>query len=114
MSAHKASLINGFILVLMGIWGAYSTNFSAPTAFIPVAFGLLILIFNNYLKRENKLMSHVIVGLTVLILIALAMPLSRALKTDSNTAMVRILIMMASCFYALYYFIQSFRQARKS
>ena len=114
MKAHTASLINGLVLVIMGLWGAMATDFNSPTAFIPVGVGFIILLLNNYMKKEDKVISHIIVVLTVLIALALIMPLRRAISTDNTMALVRMILMILSCILAIWYFIQSFRSARST
>lgn len=114
MKAHTASLINGLVLVVMGLWGALATNFNSPTAFIPVGIGFIILLLNNFMKKEDKVISHIIVVLTLLIALALIMPLKRAIETENTMAMVRVILMVLSCLLAIWYFIQSFRAARST
>lgn len=112
MTAHRASLINGMVLVLLGAWGAFSSNFASPTAFIPVVVGVIILALNNYIKKEDKVMSHIVVVLTFLIMLALIMPLKGAFGRENTMAIVRISGMILSCIYAMVYFIRSFKAAR--
>ena len=111
MNAHKASLINGFILVLIGAWGAFESNYS-PTSFIPVVAGVIILILNNGVKAENKVIAHIVVVLTFLLIFAFAMPFMAAMKDGRTLAMVRVGIMILSCIFAMIYFIKSFKAAR--
>lgn len=112
MNAASASLSNGMILVAVGLWGAYATNW-APTAFIPVVFGIIILALNGGVRKQNKVIAHIAVALTLLVLIALFKPLMGALE-KGGAATFRIVIMQVSSLIAMIFFIKSFRDARKA
>lgn len=112
MNAATASLANGIILVAIGLWGAYASDWS-PTSFIPVAFGAILLALNGGVRKENKVIAHIAVVLTLLILLSLFMPLRGALERG-GAAPIRIVIMMLSSLVAMIYFIKSFRDARKA
>ncbi len=112
MNAATASLSNAFILIVIGLWGAYATNW-APTSFIPVAFGVILLALNGGVRKENKVIAHIAVLLTLIVLVALFMPLMSALERG-GTAPIRIVIMQLSSLVAMIFFIKSFRDARKA
>lgn len=110
MNAASASLLNGLVLLLVGLWGSYETGW-APTSFIPVVAGVIILALNGGVKKENKVIAHVAVVLTLLIGLALIMPLMKSLDRE-GLGTIRIVIMMLSCLIAMIYFIKSFKAAR--
>jgi len=110
MNAASASLSNGMILIAMGVWGAYDTNW-APTAFIPVVFGVILLALNGGVRKQNKVIAHIAVALTLLVLIALFKPLMGAIE-KGGPAVFRIGLMQVSCVFAMIFFIKSFRDAR--
>lgn len=112
MNAASASLSNGMILIAVGIWGASATNW-APTAFIPVVFGVILLALNGGVRKQNKVIAHIAVVLTLLVLIALFKPLMGALE-KGGTATFRIILMQVSSLIAMIFFIKSFRDARKA
>ena len=68
MKPHKISFVNAVTLISLGLWGYVDVEYS-PTALIPVVFGVIILVLNSGLKKENKLIAHVVVLLTFLTLI---------------------------------------------
>lgn len=111
MKAHVASAVNAFTLLIMGGWGYFSTN--APTALIPVFFGVILLVTNNGIRNEHKVMSHIAVFLTLLITIALFKPFSSAMADGDALGMVRTGLMALTSMIALFAFIKSFRAARK-
>lgn len=112
MKAAVASLSNAIILILIGLWGAYATGW-APTSFIPVAFGVVLVLLNGGVQKENKVIAHIAVLLTLLVLVALFMPLMGALERG-GLAPIRIIIMQVSSLIAMIAFIKSFRDARKA
>jgi len=69
------SLINGITLITLGLGGYYSTETPSLTAFISIVFGIIIILLNKGLKKENKVTSHVVVILTLLVLGGLLKPL---------------------------------------
>ena len=73
MKAHTASLINAVILVALGGWAYLSSDDPSMTALIPVAVGVLLLALNGGVKKENKVIAHIAVLLTLVILLGLAM-----------------------------------------
>ena len=114
MTAHKASLFNAITLVVIGLCGAYAADFASPTAFIPVVFGAILLLLNGGVKKENKVIAHIAVVLTLLIILGLFKPLMSQIAQSDTIAIVRVGVMILSSIYALVYFIKSFRDARKA
>ncbi len=108
MKPYVANLINGVILIALGLWGAMES--SSPTAYIAPAFGLIFILCTPMMKKENKVVAHVVVLLTLLLAVALFMPL---LKRE-GIAFIRSLTMLVSCVVALVVFIKSFIDARKA
>ena len=66
------------------------------------------------IKSENKIIAHVAVLLTLVVLLALFMPLKGAFGRDDSMAVVRILIMIAGSGLAMVAFVRSFIAARKN
>ncbi|MBT8231569.1 MAG: hypothetical protein HKO66_00045 [Saprospiraceae bacterium] len=114
MNAGNANLLNSVVLVGMGLWGYLGSATPSKTALIPVAFGVLLFVMTNFIHNHHKIVSHIAVVLTALILIALVKPFSSAMGKSDTMAMVRLGIMMLTSAVALFYFIKSFREARKS
>ena len=117
MNPYKSNLINSITLIALGFWGAYPYLFLSTgsfTSLIPILFGTILLLFSNGLKKENKLISHIIVLLTLLLSISLFMPLKGAIERADNMAILRVSIMLCTSLVALQAFIKSFINARKS
>jgi len=95
----------------MGTWAYFDVN--SPTALIPAFFGILLLMCHFGLKKENKLIAHIAVGLTFLILIALVgMRLPKSLDTG-GVGLYRVIAMILTSSLSMLVFIKSFINARK-
>lgn len=114
MNAANLSLLNAILLIALGIAGFVTSESPSPTAFIPVVFGALIMACNPGVRRNNKLIAHIAVLLTLLILLGLAMPLKGALGREDSAAIGRVTIMLLSTLLALVFFIKSFIDVRRS
>ncbi|MFC2116662.1 hypothetical protein ACFLTU_09305 [Bacteroidota bacterium] len=114
MKPYMASLINAGILIAFGLWGYFGSDNPSLTAFIPVAAGVILLGLNVGIRKENKIIAHIAVILTLLILVALAKPLTAAISRSDSSAIFRITFMILSTLLAMVYFIRSFIEARKN
>tara|TARA_Y100000385_G_scaffold198271_1_gene205262 strand:+ start:359 stop:703 length:345 start_codon:yes stop_codon:yes gene_type:complete len=112
MNASNANLLNSICLIGMGLWGYF--ELSAPTAFIPVGFGVVLLACQNGVKKENKVVAHIAVLLTLLILVALCgMTLPKKIESG-GTGLLRVLSMVVTSALSMVLFIKSFIDARKN
>ena len=112
MNASKANLINSVSLIGFGLWGYLEVT--SPTALIPVGFGLVLLLCYNGVKNQNKIISHVAVILTLLILIALVgMRLPKSLD-KGGIGLIRVTIMIITSSLSMIFFVRSFIDARKN
>jgi len=114
MKAGNANLLNSIVLIGMGLWGYFDTN-QAPTALIPVGFGVVLLLLSRGVARENKVIAHIAVVLTLLVLIAIiAKPLMSALADGGILKIFRVSAMVLTGILAMVAFIRSFIAARKA
>lgn len=112
MSVGNANLLNAACLIGMSIWGYYDTN--APTALIPLIFGVVLLVLTNSIRNHNKTVAHIAVALTLIALIAIcAKPLQAALD-EGGMKLVRVGAMVLTGIIAMISFIMSFIKARKA
>lgn len=114
MNAYQANLLNGIVLIAMSLWGYMGSATPSKTALIPAAFGAIFLICTPMIKKHNKVVAHVVVLLTLLVILALFMPLKGAVGRGDTMAIVRIVAMIATSILAMIAFIKSFRDARKA
>ena len=96
----------------MGIWGYIDV--SSVTALIPIFFGIALILCTNGLKKENKMISHIAVLLTLLILGALlGMRLPKSID-QGGIGLIRVIIMIGTSAVAMLFFINSFIRARRN
>lgn len=113
MNAYLASLINAISLIVLGSWGYFSSDTPSITALIPVFVGIVLLICSPGVKKENKVIAHVAVVLTLLILFGLIKPLTGALGRGDTLAILRVVVMLGTTVLAMVYFVRSFIEARR-
>ena len=113
MKSHSASLINALILIIFGSWAYFSSEDPSFTALIPVFAGIILIFLNRGIKNSNKVIGHIAVLITLLILIGLIKPLSGAIERDDMLALFRVGVMILATLYALIIFIREFILLRK-
>ena len=112
MNSRIANLINSTSLILIGLWGYLSV--SSITALIPVAFGIGLILCDSGLKNHNKLIAHIAVLLTLVILLALiGMRLPKSID-GGGIGLIRVILMISTSVLAMVYFVKSFIDARKA
>lgn len=114
MNAHTASLINAISLIIMGAWGHFGTLNPPNTAFIAVFVGVILMVLNNGIQYENKVISHIAVVLTLVILVILVEPFTDKLNAGDHMGVFRNGLMMTTSLFAMVMFMKSFRAARKA
>lgn len=114
MNSTNANIINSICLIVIGLWGYLEV--SSPTALIPVGFGAALILCTPGVKKENKIIAHIAVLLTLVILLALfGMRLPKSID-QGGLGLVRVLLMIGTSVLSMVYFIKSFianRKARK-
>ena len=113
MKAHTASLINAVLLIVLPLWGYLSSETPSITALIPAFIGVLLLAMNYGVKKENKIIAHIAVVLTLVILFGLITPLKGAISRGDALAIGRIIVMIISTVVAMVFFVKSFIDAKK-
>ena len=119
MTAQKMNLINALTLVIVGLWGFIDVNTPSLetgiswTALIPVFFGAIFLLCQKGIKNDSKIIAHISVVLTLLILIALVgkrLPIS---IENGGIGLFRVAVMSLTSLLAFIIFIRSFIENRK-
>ena len=113
MKAHNTSLTNAILLITLPLWGFLTSESPSLTALIPTFIGVILLLMYKGLKKQNKVISHIAVLLTFIVLIGLIKPLTGEIDRNDNDALIRVLIMIFSSILAMTFFIKSFIDARK-
>ena len=112
MNASKANLINSISLIAFGLWGYFEVT--SPTALIPVGFGVVLLLCYNGVKTQNKVVAHIAVLLTLVILLALiGMRLPKSID-QGGVGLFRVIAMISTSLLAMVAFVRSFIKNRKS
>lgn len=114
MKAHSVSFANAVLLIALSLWGYLSSETPSITALIPAFIGVLLLLCNRGVKKENKIIAHIAVLLTLVVGAGLVKPLTGAIDRSDTMAVVRVVIMLLSTVIALYAFVRSFIAARKN
>ncbi|MEO8512092.1 MAG: TMEM14 family protein [Ignavibacteria bacterium] len=60
---HVVMIINAVILIVVGIWGYFTSG--SPTALIAPAIGLVLFALAFPTRKENHTAAHIAVGLTL-------------------------------------------------
>jgi len=113
-SAALANLINAGALIVISAWAYLGSDTPSLTALIPGGFGMVLLICQQGVMRENRAIAHLAAALTLVVLIALMMPLSGALGRGDMPAIVRTGLIAATSLLALAAFVASFIAARRA
>lgn len=116
MKAATANLFNALVLIAAGVYGYFfitATDGSRSlTALIPAAFGILFLLLHKAVASANKVIAHVVVVLTLVLLVMCVM---RFMKVEGwNEKKYIFLACIISNAIALIAFIGSFIAARKN
>jgi hypothetical protein len=114
MKPYLALLLNGALALALGLLGYFASSSPSPTALIPALFGLVFLLMVPGMAKENKIIAHLVVLLTVVLLAALSMPLRGAIGRGDSMAIFRVTILMLASAAALGVYVRSFIQARRS
>ena len=114
MTAHLASLINAFSLIGMSAWAYLGGSGASMTARIPAAFGVALIACYPGVKSQNKVIAHIAVLVTLVVLIALIMPLNGAIGRGDGMGILRVVIMMATSVLAIVFFVKSFIDDRRA
>jgi hypothetical protein len=54
MKPHIVSLLNAIVLISFGAWGYFGSESPSPTALIPVAIGVVLLLLNQGVKKREQ------------------------------------------------------------
>ena len=116
MKAPIANLLNAFILIAAGLYGYFGITGTdgnhSFTALIPAAFGVIFLLMHKGLVNQNKIIAHVIVVLTLMLLIMCFIRFNTIADWDAKKYI--FLACIISNLIALVAFIASFIAARKA
>lgn len=113
MKPYLINLFNAIVLVILGSWAYLTSDTPSVTSLIPVIVGIILIAITPGFKNGNRVLAHIAVVLTFVILFGLIKPLSGAISRSDAVGIVRVLIMIISSLIAMIVFIKSFIVARK-
>ncbi|NND06661.1 MAG: hypothetical protein HKN87_09795 [Saprospiraceae bacterium] len=114
MKPSSANILTAIVLIVMSAWGYFGSETPSVTALIPAFFGIVFLALSGPFRKENKVVAHIIVVLTLLVFISLFKPLSGVLSRNDTLGIVRVGAMLVVSLIALVIYIKSFIAARKA
>lgn len=114
MKPVTINFLNALVLIAAGLYGYFGLSGAddnpSLTALIPAAFGLLFILLGLFWNKAPKIISHVIVVFTLVLLV---MVINRFVKVeDWNIKKYIFLACALSNALALFIFIRSFVVAR--
>jgi hypothetical protein len=114
MKPFLINAINASVLIIVGLLGYFGSDTPSVTALIPVFAGVILLLLVKSMKDGNRVVAHIVVTLTLLLLIALIKPLTGAINRNDPGAVIRVVIMIVTNLVALVIYIKSFVDARRN
>tara|TARA_B100001287_G_scaffold276851_1_gene290084 strand:- start:17592 stop:17966 length:375 start_codon:yes stop_codon:yes gene_type:complete len=120
MKTYQANLINALTLIVMSLWSylAYVPTADKPdpsiTALIPLFLGVILLLCNGGVKKENKTIAHIAVLVTLVAILGNATkPLMSAIENGRTLGIFRVSLMILTSIIAMITFVRSFIANRK-
>jgi len=113
MKPYLINLLNAIALILLGGWAYLTSTTPSITALIPVFAGIVLVSITPGFKKGNRVLAHIAVTLTFLILLGLIKPLTGAIGRSDSLGVTRVIVMMATSLAATSIFVKSFIDARR-
>lgn len=113
MKPYLISFLNGIVLVSLGSWAYFTSDNPSFTALIPVFAGHILFFITPGFRKGNRVLAHIAVVVTFLILLGLLKPLTGALGRSDYLGVGRVSVMIISSLIAMIFFIKSFIDARR-
>ncbi|MBK8550865.1 MAG: hypothetical protein IPL53_07300 [Ignavibacteria bacterium] len=104
MNIYRIMLANAFVLIVLGVYGYFSSG--SPTALIAPAIGVILGILAFSVKKENKTLTHIAVGLT---LVATIMFFYTGFKRDNMI----IIVMAIFTLFAFVMYVMDFMRRKQ-
>jgi len=114
MKPYIISFLNAIVLVSLGSWAYFSSDNPSFTALIPVFAGIILIAITPGFKNGNRVLAHIAVVLTFLILIGFIKPLTGAIGRSDDMGITRVSIMIFTSIIAMILFVKSFIDARRN
>jgi len=113
MTAHTASAINAYTVLVLGMIGIKMSFDKEVMDFVPVMLSVFLLILNNSIKYFNRTPAYVVFGITLLLIYFLSTELIDGWYSDDTYYKVRLSAMLITCFPPLYFLMLLYREKAK-
>ena len=114
MKPYLINFLNAIVYIALGSWGYLSSDMPSFTSLIPVAAGIILISITPGFKKGNRVLAHIAVVLTFLMLVSLFKPLTGSISRSDLAGVIRVAIMIVTSLIAMGFFIRSFVDARRS
>lgn len=114
MKPYLVNFLNALALIILGSWAYISSETPSITALIPVFAGIIQIALTPGFRKGNRVIAHIAVTLTFIILLGLIKPLTGAIGRSDDLGIVRVGIMIITSLIAMTVFVKSFIDARRT
>jgi choline-glycine betaine transporter len=114
MKPYLVNFLNAIVYIALGSWGYLSSDTPSVTALIPVIAGIILVAITPGFRKGNRVLAHIAVSLTFVILLALFKPLTGSVARSDGAGIARVIGMIITSVIAMAVFIKSFIDARKN
>ncbi len=111
MKPYTVNTFTAIVVIGMSAWSYFGSD--SPAALIPGIIGLVFLALSGPIKKENRVVAHIIALLTFLLLMSLKSR-TGALEHDNTASIVGVTLMMAVCLMAPANYARSFINVRRN
>jgi len=114
MTAHTASAINAYTVLVLGMIGIKMNLDKEAMDFVPIMLSVFLLILNNSVKYFNRTPAYVVFGITLLLIYFLSKELLEVWSTEETFCKVRLGVMILSSLPPLYFLPILYRERAKA
>ena len=110
MNFHKANLINSVTLILFSMWGYLDSLNPSIMDLFPLLFGVILLSLNNGVLYSLNGQKKAAAIFTIITLIFLIRPLTDVMSHENNYNTFRIVSMVATSTFSLFWFMKNLKR----
>ena len=107
------NLVNGIMLIVLGLAGYFLNESRPPTALIGPIIGLIFIVLTPQMKAENKNVAHIIAGLTIILPIILLFRMLKGGDIEMDRKFFLLGGMVLSCLITTVVYVMGFIAKRK-
>lgn len=99
MKPLRAIIINGAVLILLGLWGYLRSPDDRSVELVPIVFGFLFLAAAIPIRLENRIVEFMLRILLSLLIVALTLSLITAIESSNTGNVMRFGLMILATLY---------------